>query len=39
MTLPTELLNFDDDEPFVVLQRLHAILVDVWSGEKVPQER
>ena len=36
-SLPAELLKIDDDEP-VVLERLHAILVDVWNGGEIPQE-
>ena len=36
-SLPAELLKIDDDEP-VVLERLHAILVDVWNGREIPRE-
>jgi len=32
----SELLKIDDDEP-VVLERLHAILVDVGTGERSPR--
>ena len=35
-SLPAELLKIDDDEP-VVLERLHAVLVDVWTGREIPR--
>eukprot|EP00903_Cladosiphon_okamuranus_P014000 g13019.t1 len=36
--IPAELLKIDEDDEPVVLERLHAIIVEVWKGREMPQE-
>ena len=37
-SLVVELLKIDEPaEPIIVLERYHAILVEVWNGGEVPQ--
>ena len=37
-SLVVELLKIDEPAEPIVLERFHAILVEVWNGEEVPQQ-